>query len=76
MTIDIGEEKTIHRWRVEHAEYGGEASNMNTVDFELLYKNKNGEWVSAKRITDNTKAVTDIVLDQPVTAQGIQTADL
>lgn len=69
MTIDIGEEKTIKRWRVEHAEYGGEASNMNTVDFELLYKNKDGEWVSAKRITDNTKAVTDIVLDQPITAQ-------
>jgi hypothetical protein len=69
MTIDIGEEKTIKRWRVEHAEYGGEASNMNTVDFELLYKNENGDWVSAKRITDNTKAVTDIVLDQPVTAR-------
>ncbi|SDN08324.1 Endo-beta-N-acetylglucosaminidase D [Fictibacillus solisalsi] len=69
MTIDIGEEKTIRRWRVEHAEYGGEAINMNTVDFELLYKNKKGEWVSAKRVTDNTKAVTDIVLDQPVTAR-------
>lgn len=69
MTIDIGEKKTIRRWRVEHAEYGGEASNMNTVDFELFYKNDNGEWVSAKRITGNTKAVTDIVLDQPVTAR-------
>jgi endo-beta-N-acetylglucosaminidase D len=69
MAIDIGEEKTISRWRVEHAEYGGEASNMNTVDFELFYKNENGEWVSAKRITDNTKAVTDIVLDQPITAR-------
>ncbi|MEH7501234.1 hypothetical protein V7152_04180 [Neobacillus drentensis] len=69
MTIDIGEEKTIRRWRVEHAEYGGEASNMNTVDFELLYKNKSGEWVSAKRIKDNKKAVTDVILDQPVTAR-------
>ncbi|MEH7119202.1 discoidin domain-containing protein [Neobacillus vireti] len=69
MTIDIGEEKTIRRWRVEHAEYGGEAQNMNTVDFELLYKNKNGEWISAKRMTGNTKAVTDVVLDQPVTAR-------
>ncbi|WP_342042963.1 endo-beta-N-acetylglucosaminidase [Bacillus sp. OTU2372] len=69
MTIDIGEEKTIRRWRVEHAEYGGEAQNMNTVDFELLFKNENGEWISAKRITGNTKAVTDVVLDQPVTAR-------
>ncbi|WP_176694399.1 discoidin domain-containing protein [Paraliobacillus sp. PM-2] len=69
MSIDIGEKKTIRRWRVEHAEHGGEASNMNTVDFELLYKDDSGEWVSAKRITDNTKAVTDIILDQPITAR-------
>ncbi|AZU64315.1 endo-beta-N-acetylglucosaminidase [Neobacillus mesonae] len=69
MTIDIGEPKTIRRWRVEHAEFGGEASNMNAVDFELLYKNESGEWVSAKRIKDNTKAVTDVILDQPVTAR-------
>lgn len=69
MSIDIGEPKTIRRWRVEHAQYGGEAQNMNTVDFELQYKNQNGEWVSAKRITGNDKAVTDVVLDQPVTAK-------
>jgi endo-beta-N-acetylglucosaminidase D len=69
MTIDIGETKTIRRWRMEHAEFGGEATNMNTVDFELLYKNESGEWVSAKRVKDNTKPVTDIVLDQPVTAR-------
>ncbi|MEH7484116.1 discoidin domain-containing protein [Neobacillus drentensis] len=68
MTIDLGEPKTIRRWRVEHAQYGGEASNMNTVDFELLYKDQTGAWVSAKRMTSNTKAVTDIILDQPVTA--------
>ncbi|NEY98898.1 endo-beta-N-acetylglucosaminidase [Heyndrickxia shackletonii] len=68
MSIDIGEPKTIRRWRVEHAQYGGEAQNMNTVDFELQYKNKNGEWVSAKRITGNDKAVTDVILDQPITA--------
>ncbi|WP_422658870.1 endo-beta-N-acetylglucosaminidase [Paenibacillus sp. EC2-1] len=69
MSIDIGESKTIRRWRVEHAEYGGEASNMNTIDFELLYKDGTGNWVSAKRIKDNKKAVTDVVLDEPITAQ-------
>ncbi|MCR2822935.1 endo-beta-N-acetylglucosaminidase [Lederbergia panacisoli] len=68
MTIDIGEPKTIKRWRVEHAEYGGEAKDMNTIDFELLYKDQSGEWVSAKRIRDNDKAVTDIILDEPITA--------
>lgn len=68
LTIDIGEEKTIRRWRVEHAESGGEEKDMNTIDFELLYKNESGDWVSAKRITDNEDAVTDIVLEEPVTA--------
>src|SRR5690625_6468329 len=29
LTIDIGEEKTIRRWRVEHAESGGEEKDMN-----------------------------------------------
>lgn len=68
LTINIGEEKTIRRWRVEHAESGGEEKDMNTSDFELLYKDENDEWESAKRITENEKAVTDIVLDEPITA--------
>ncbi|WP_314590386.1 endo-beta-N-acetylglucosaminidase [Paenibacillus terrigena] len=69
MSIDLGETKTIRRWRVEHAEYGGEAKDMNTIDFELLYKDESGNWISAKRIRDNHSAVTDIILDQPVTAR-------
>ncbi|WP_077328602.1 endo-beta-N-acetylglucosaminidase [Virgibacillus siamensis] len=68
MTIELDEPKTIRRWRVQHAESGGEAQNMNTIDFELLYKNEDGNWISAERITDNHKAVTDVVLDQPVKA--------
>ena len=68
LTIDIGEEKTIRRWRVEHAESGGEEKDMNTIDFELLYKDESGNWVSAERIEDNEEAVTDIVLEDPVTA--------
>ena len=68
LSINIGEEKTIRRWRVEHAESGGEEKDMNTIDFELLYKDESGDWVSAERITDNEEAVTDIVLEEPVTA--------
>ncbi len=33
MDIDIGREVTVRRWRVEHAQYGGEDVLMNTVDF-------------------------------------------
>lgn len=69
MDIDIGREVTVHRWRVEHAQYGGEDVLMNTVDFALEYKNASGRWVEAKRIQNNTAAVTDVLLDEPVTAQ-------
>ncbi|MFR0734809.1 MAG: hypothetical protein ACLSHU_12080 [Oscillospiraceae bacterium] len=33
MSIDIGREATVRRWRVEHAEYGGESAESNTLDF-------------------------------------------
>ncbi|MBQ7229772.1 MAG: S-layer homology domain-containing protein [Oscillospiraceae bacterium] len=70
MAIDIGREVTVKRWRVEHAEYGGEANNMNTVDFALEYKDKGSNtWVEVKRITNNHDAVTDVLLDTPITAQ-------
>lgn len=69
MDIDIGREVTVRRWRVEHAEYGGESKEMNTIDFALEYKNSDGVWVQAKRIQNNTDAVTDVLLDEPVTAQ-------
>lgn len=69
MDIDIGREVTVRRWRVEHAQYGGEDALMNTVDFALEYKNASGWWVEAKRIQHNTAAVTDVLLDEPVTAQ-------
>ena len=69
MDIDIGRKVTVRRWRVEHAQYGGEDVLMNTVDFALEYKNASGRWVEAKRIQNNTAAVTDVLLDEPVTAQ-------
>ena len=69
MDIDIGREVTVRRWRVEHAEYGGESADMNTIDFALEYKNASGDWVEAKRIQNNHAAVTDVLLDEPVTAQ-------
>ena len=53
---------------MEHAEYGGEAKDMNTISFSLQYKSEN-QWTTAKNITNNSAAVTDVILDQPVTAQ-------
>ena len=69
MSIDLGRPCTIRRWRVEHAEAGGEDKKLNTDTFALEYKNASGSWVEAKRITGNTDAITDVLLDEPVTAQ-------
>ncbi len=68
MSIKLKQAAAVRRWRVEHAEYGGEANNMNTIAFDLQYKNGNS-WHTAKSITNNHSAVTDVILDQPVTAQ-------
>lgn len=70
MTIKLTDgPKTIRRWRVEHAEAGGEGKINNTRDFSLQYKDAKGNWQIAKQITGNTDAVTDVVLDQPITAE-------
>lgn len=61
--------KTIRRFRIEHAEAGGEGKINNTRDFSLQYKDASGQWKIAKQITGNTDAVTDVVLDQPITAE-------
>ncbi|MDE8209717.1 discoidin domain-containing protein [Erysipelothrix rhusiopathiae] len=69
MDIKLDAPKTIKRWRVEHAEYGGEAKDMNTINFSLHYKNEKGDWILAKQIKNNREAVTDVLLDEPITAQ-------
>ena len=70
MKIDLGEPKTVNRWRVEHAEYGGEAHNMNTIDFSLQYYDEASQtFKTAKEFWGNEAAVTDVLLDEPVTAQ-------
>ena len=61
MDIDIGRKVTVRRWRVEHAQYGGEDVLMNTVDFALEYKNASGWWVEAKRIPDSDKSLNYLV---------------
>ncbi len=68
-SIDLGEEKTIKRWRVEHAEAGGEDKKMNTDTFTLEYKNAEGQWKNAKTISGNTDAITDVRLEEPITAR-------
>lgn len=67
MTIQLDQPRTIKRIRIEHAEYGGEAQNMNTISFSVQYKSGNG-WKNAYSINNNSSAVTDELID-PITAQ-------
>ena len=83
MNIRLTEPRTISRWRVEHAGHGGESVNdglMNTKNFELLYREtEDGDWIEAYSIRNNIAHVTDVNLDEPITAQdwrlNITTAD-
>ena len=68
-SIDLGEEKTIKRIRMEHAEFGGEGKDLNTSAYTVAYKDASGNWVTALKVTGNTDAYNDLLLDTPVTAR-------
>ena len=67
MTIKLDQPRTIKRIRIEHAEYGGEAEDMNTIAFSVQYKSGNN-WITVYSTNSNSSAVTDELIT-PVTAQ-------
>lgn len=70
--IRLTKPRTVVRWVMDHAGAGGESVNdglMNTKDFNLYYKDADGEWKLAKEVRGNKAHVTDITLDKPITAQ-------
>ncbi|EIC76548.1 endo-beta-N-acetylglucosaminidase [Streptococcus oralis] len=70
--IRLTKPRTVVRWVMDHAGAGGESVNdglMNTKDFDLYYKDADGEWKLAKEVRGNKAHVTDITLDKPITAQ-------
>ena len=67
MTIKLDQPRTIKRIRIEHAEYGGETQDMNTIAFSVQYKSGNN-WVTVYSTNNNSSAVTDELIT-PVTAQ-------
>ena len=72
MDIRLTQPRTVVRWVMDHAGAGGESVNdglMNTKDFDLYYKDTDGEWKLAKEVRGNKAHVTDITLDKPITAQ-------
>lgn len=70
--IRLTQPRRVVRWVMDHAGAGGESVNdglMNTKDFDLYYKDTDGEWKLAKEVRGNKAHVTDITLDKPITAQ-------
>ena len=70
--IRLTKPRTVVRWVMDHAGAGGESVNdglMNTKDFDLYYKDADGQWKLAKEVRGNKAHVTDITLDKPITAQ-------
>ena len=70
--IRLTQPRTVVRWVMDHAGAGGESVNdglMNTKDFDLYYKDADGQWKLAKEVRGNKAHVTDITLDKPITAQ-------
>ncbi|RAN54780.1 hypothetical protein B8A42_06155 [Dolosigranulum pigrum] len=83
--LDIGfeEAKTVKRFVIEHAGAGGEdprkqdpetgqwkGGSMNTKDFNLEYRDlETGDWKVAKEIRGNIDDVTDVELENPITAK-------
>ena len=70
--IRLTQPRRVVRWVMDHAGAGGESVNdglMNTKDFDLYYKDTDGEWKLAKEVRGNKAHVTDITLDKTITAQ-------
>lgn len=57
--IDLGQNYTINRWVVKHAEAGGESPTYNTADFKLQSSDDGVVWTDVDSVTGNTSAVTD-----------------
>lgn len=78
--VDLEEVCDISRWVVKHAEAGGETSNLNSKDFKLQYYDGTGtpdgavedDWKDADSVTDNTLAVTDRNLENPIKARYVR----
>lgn len=64
--IKLNRPRTIVRLVVEHAGAGGEDSEMNTRDFDLIFRDmKSRGWKLAKAIRGNEESVTDVLLERP-----------
>lgn len=71
--IDLGEEKMISKYLIyHHATARPDKIDMNTSDFEVLVSNDNENWTVVDSVVGNTKSVTEVVLDNAISARYVK----
>lgn len=70
LEIKLDQPQQVQRWRVEHAEAGGETKLMNTRDFKLQVSADKGKtYQDLDQVKNNESMITDRNLKEAVTAQ-------
>lgn len=72
LAVDLEQERTIQRWRVDHGEAGGEDRLTNTHDFSFQVSDDGINYRVVDRVSGNWDAVTDRLLAEPVQARYVK----
>jgi len=59
LTVDLGSTMPITSFTVRHAEAGGEGSDLNTRDFDILVSDNGTSFTPVIQVRGNTAAVTN-----------------
>jgi hypothetical protein len=70
LEVDLGANRALKRFVIQHAGAGGEAASMNTKAFVLETSTGGGVWTTAATITGNTASTTQHTVN--VTARWIR----
>jgi predicted alpha-1,2-mannosidase len=62
--IDLGQSYDLTRWKVKHAEAGGEPAASNTMDFKLQKSNDEVTWTDVDSVIGNIAAITDRMISK------------
>lgn len=59
LMVDLGEECSISKWGVKHAQAGGERKEWNTRDFKLQKSDDGKTWTDVDEVVGNTAGTTN-----------------
>lgn len=71
--IDLGESKKISKYVIyHHGAARPEKTELNTSDFKVSISDDGENWTEVHSVTGNKENVTEVILDQPVTARYVK----